>query len=124
MYFILVLLTVTRFGKLNYQFVMEKMANKKEKHHMDRVARLGCIIPSCGKPATIHHCKTYMGGGRNHLRVLPLCPSHHLFGPEAIDGKIISKRQWEQRYGSETSLLAYVDFLLNERKMNDTTLFT
>lgn len=78
----------------------------EEQAHMSAVADLGCLI--CHSPATIHHCGTYMGGGRNHMRVLPLCEIHHLFGPDAIDGKIISKRQWEKRFGTEEELLELV----------------
>lgn len=70
---------------------------------MDRVASLGCII--CTAPATIHHTGTYMGGGRNHMKVIPLCWPHHL-GPEGIDGKRMGKRQWETKYGTEQDLLA------------------
>ena len=90
------------------------MVTAAEKRHMDRVASLGCII--CGLPATIHHCGTYMGGGRNHKRVLPLCWPHHL-GPEGIDGKRISKREWEHRYGKESELLEKVENILNNRSV-------
>jgi len=76
---------------------------------MENVAILGCIL--CGGPATIHHCGTYLSGGRNHKRVISLCWQHHL-GPEGIDGKVISKREWEKRYGTEEELLAKVDMLL------------
>jgi hypothetical protein len=48
-----------------------------------------------------------MGGGRNHMRVIGLCPEHHQ-GREGIDGKHMSKRQWEAKYGSEEQLLAQV----------------
>ena len=79
---------------------------------MARVAALGCII--CGAPATIHHCGTHLGGGRNHMKVLPLCVGHHIFGPEAIDGKQMSKGQWQDKYGSETKLLRQVEGMLGE----------
>lgn len=71
---------------------------------MDLVANLGCIVKGCGSPTTIHHCGTYMGGGRDHMRVIPLCWPHHL-GPEGIDGKRMSKRQWQAKYGTELELL-------------------
>lgn len=74
---------------------------------MANVASLGCIIEGCGGPATIYHCGTYMGGGRDHMRVLPLCHYHHQ-GPEGIDGKAMSKRQWETKYGTEKALLEEV----------------
>lgn len=82
-----------------------------ERLHMDRVAALGCLI--CYSPATIHHCGTHMGGGRDHMRVVPLCWAHHL-GPEGIDGKKISKRQWEEKYGTEEELLQRVKKLLGQ----------
>lgn len=92
---------------------MSKQATKAEKAHMDKVAQLGCIIKKCGGPATIHHCGTYMGGGRDHMKVLPLCWPHHL-GREGIDGKQMSKRAWEQKYGTEEELLAKVEKLLTQ----------
>lgn len=82
-----------------------KPATKAEKLHMAQVAALGCIVNGCHAPATIHHCGTYMGGGRNHLNVLGLCWEHHL-GQNGIDGKKMGKRVWEQKYGSERELLA------------------
>jgi hypothetical protein len=91
------------------------MANVAEKKHMDAVAQLGCIV--CTSPATIHHCGTYMGGGRDHMKVLPLCPEHHQ-GKEGIDGKHMSKRQWEAKYGTEEHLLAVVAEKLAHQREN------
>jgi len=68
------------------------------------VPRTGGNSPRCGGPATLHHCGTYMGGGRDHLRVLPLCHVHHQ-GPKGIDGKRMGKRVWEMKYGTEEELL-------------------
>lgn len=84
---------------------------------MDRVAALGCIV--CRNlrlglgltPATIHHCGTHMGGGRNHMRVLPLCHEHHQ-GKEGIDGKHMSKRAWQEKYGTEDQLLGQIAYEL------------
>ena len=87
----------------------KKAATKAEKRHMDRVAALGCII--CSMPATIHHCGTYMGGGRDHMKTIGLCWEHHL-GTEGIDGKHMGKRSWEAKYGSEEYLLGRVNDLL------------
>lgn len=82
---------------------------------MNRVAALPCMAKGCGRtaPSTIHHCGTYMGGGRDHLRAIPLCWPHHL-GPEGIDGKRLSKRQWQQKYGTETALLQQTEAMLAE----------
>lgn len=87
-----------------------KAATAEEKRHMGRVAALGCII--CGGAATIHHCGTYMGGGRDHKRVIPLCWEHHL-GAEGIDGKRMGKRVWEEKYGTEEELLKLVELKLS-----------
>lgn len=86
---------------------------KAERKHLDAVASLGCIIRNhdCLGRVTIHHCGTHMGGGRNHMRVIPLCWAHHL-GPEGIDGKKMGKRIWEGRYGSEKELMAMTHKLL------------
>lgn len=89
------------------------MATVAEKKHMDAVAQLGCIVRGCGRPATIHHCGTYMGGGRDHFKVIPLCWEHHL-GREGIDGKRMAKRVWETKYGTEEELLALVARLLKK----------
>lgn len=82
------------------------MATKAEKAWMDKVAQLSCIICKT-TPVTIHHCGTYVGGGRNHMKVIPICWEHHL-GKEGIDGKQMGKRVWEAKYGTELSLLAKV----------------
>jgi hypothetical protein len=48
---------------------------------MDRVAGLGCCVPECGLPATLHHVTGYadrMGRlPRSHQCVIGLCPIHH-----------------------------------------------
>lgn len=90
-----------------------KKPTVEESRHMDRVAQLGCIVMACGRQATIHHCGTYMGGGRDHKCVIPLCWDHHL-GPEGIDGKKMGKRVWEAKYGTEAELLARTQWLLRE----------
>lgn len=87
------------------------MTTKAEKDHMSAVAALGCIVHGCFGEATIHHCFTRMGGGRNHMRVIPLCWEHHL-GDEGIDGKKMGKRKWEEKYGTEEELLNKVNLEL------------
>lgn len=85
---------------------------------MDSVAMIGCI--ACRNlgygyvPAGIHHCGTYMGGGRDHMKTLGLCHEHHQ-GPEGIDGKRMGKRQWEAKYGTEEELLQQTQRLLEEQ---------
>lgn len=86
--------------------------NTEEKKHWQRIANIPCIVgpEGCnyrGLPVTIHHCGTGAGGRKNHMKVLPLCWEHHL-GKEGIDGKRISKREWQLRYGQEDILLLRV----------------
>ena len=76
------------------------------------VAEVGCILAhaltgagsECEGRITIHHCGTRAGGRKNHRLVLPLCWEHHV-GAKGIDGKRISTREWETKYGTETVLL-------------------
>jgi hypothetical protein len=83
-------------------------ASAAEKKHFDAVARLGCIVGrGCAGAVTLHHCGTHMGGGRNNANVIPLCWEHHL-GAGGIDGKRMSKREWEKKYGTEETLLERV----------------
>lgn len=87
------------------------MATKKqaEKRHMARVASLGCIV--CGGPANVHHCGTHMGGGRDHMRVIPLCHIHHQNGGYAV-ALHAGKKKWESIFGTENELLDKVDKML------------
>lgn len=60
-----------------------KAPTKEEKAHMERVARMGCLV--CGGAATIHHVTATIHGPiplcagprRSHRRIVPLCPLHH-----------------------------------------------
>lgn len=68
---------------------MARTKTKKEKDHMDKVVRLGCII--CrkeGNPlvaAELHHIRDDRYGKRaSHLEVIPLCPRHHRIGKESF----------------------------------------
>ena len=89
---------------------------KAEKEHMDRVRDLGCIIcRQQGKgrrPCEIHHVygKTKKDA---HFKVLPLCFEHHRMGS---DKEPISRHPYKARfvatYGTEESLLNFVDELL------------
>lgn len=80
-------------------------ANKRptaaQRRMWNQIAALGCIL--CGRPAEIHHCGTGGGGRKNHDYVIPLCPEHHR-GVDGIDGGTMSKRNWQQVYGSEREL--------------------
>lgn len=87
-------------------------SNKAELEHWERVKKLACIVgpEGCnyrGLPVTRHHCGTGGGGRKNHMKVIPLCWEHHL-GAKGIDGKRMSKRDWQLEYGQEDILLLRV----------------
>ncbi|MEO9497679.1 MAG: Ref family recombination enhancement nuclease [Vibrio splendidus] len=89
----------------------KKSATKAEKHHMTKVAALGCI--ACRKigyydtPAEIHHIRAGMGTGQrnSHYKTIPLCPTHHRHGENAIHR---SKVNFERDFGAELDLLGEV----------------
>ena len=90
---------------------------KAEKHHMARVAALGCIV--CrnlgyeGSPADLHHPRLGVGAGRrsSHYDVIPLCPLHHRTGVRGI-AIHAGRETWEAKYGTEAELLAQTRALL------------
>ena len=85
-----------------------------ERRHMDAVASLGCIC--CRReglgcsPAEIHHAY-HDRMRRDHLRVIPMCPTHHRLGGPGV-ALHAGKRQWEQVHGTEAELLEDVAALL------------
>lgn len=86
--------------------------NLAEQAHMCRVAQLPCVVADLecnynGREVTLQHCGTGGGGRRNHMLVIPLCWEHHL-GAKGIDGKRMSKRDWQLEYGQEDILLLRV----------------
>lgn len=95
--------------------------NAAERRHWDALLKLGCILAGriahegfeCQGRVTIHHCGTGGGGRKDHLKVLPLCWEHHL-GAKGIDGKRMSKRQWQETYGTEDELLEMLHIRLNQ----------
>lgn len=80
-----------------------------ERRHMERVRALGCLI--CHRPAAIHHVRRH-GEPRDHLRVLPLCPTHHQHGGHGV-AIHAGREEWERVYGTEEELLDLVDELLS-----------
>ncbi len=83
--------------------------NKAQRERWSKIADLGCLL--CGGPAEIHHCFTGAGGRKNHDKVIPLCPEHHR-GKNGIDGRYISKKQWQAIYGTEQELLDRLEKML------------
>ncbi|MGZ5053356.1 MAG: DUF968 domain-containing protein [Methylobacter sp.] len=65
---------------------------------MGRVAALGRLI--CQQPANVHHIRSERI--KNDFLTIPLCREHHQ-GAFSIH---MSKRQFENIYGSELELLA------------------
>lgn len=86
------------------------MTTVAESRHMDRLARLGCVLcahlgnePS---PAEIHHLRTGSGMGQRapHWLGIPLCAEHHR-GGTGLHG--MGTRGFERHYRlSELDLLA------------------
>jgi len=91
--------------------------NKPERQHLDRVARLGCIVCRnlgyADSPAEIHHPRAGVGAGRrsSHYNAIPLCPAHHRTGGYgvAIHAGI---EEFERRYSTEAELLEQTRALL------------
>lgn len=88
-------------------------ANAAERRYWSRVVACGCIVGplGCAGRVTIHHCFTGGGGRKNHKLVLPLCWGHHL-GPDGIDGKRLSKREWQEKHGAESYLMRLLEVRL------------
>lgn len=88
-------------------------SNAEELRHWERVRTLGCIVGPIGcnfrnLPLTRHHCGTGAGGRKDHMKVIGLCWEHHL-GREGVDGKRMSKKKWQEKYGTEEVLLKRVE---------------
>jgi len=88
-----------------------KKKTKAERDHLDKVSRLGCLI--CNQPANIHHCGTYMGGGRDDMKVIPLCHWHHQNGGYGI-ALHAGKNEWQRIHGTEEDLLIKTNKMLNK----------
>ena len=81
---------------------------KKEKEHVNKVARLGCII--CrkeGNPlvdAELHHIRSMTGLSKRatNFEVIPLCVRHHRLGKESFH---YSSRNFSSKWGSQQELL-------------------
>ncbi|EMO5715845.1 DUF968 domain-containing protein [Enterobacter bugandensis] len=86
---------------------------KAERHHLDKVASLGCIVCSNlgypDTPAGIHHIRTGYGIGQrsSHYETLPLCALHHLTGGYGV-AYHAGAEEWERNYGAELDLLEQV----------------
>lgn len=87
----------------------KKAPTAAEARHMDRIARMGCLV--CGAPATVHHISASIHGGRvtrSNKRTAPLCPVHHQiqWGPkESVEA--LSHAGFYREYGID--LLDWAD---------------
>ena len=90
----------------------KKPATAAEKHHMSKVASLGC--QACLKigfedtPCEIHHIREGIGAGQraSHYQTIGLCSIHHRTGPDSFHGhRLIFIAQ----FGTELELLADVN---------------
>lgn len=93
------------------------MTTIAERAHMDRVARLGCIVcRNLGhpdSPAEIHHPRSLAGMSQRsrHGDCIPLCPAHHRTGGHGV-AVHSGQKTWEAKFGTELDLLAQVKELL------------
>lgn len=92
---------------------------KQDRIYWEVVRSLGCIVGpiGCYGRITIHHCGTGMGRQKDHKKIAGLCWGHHL-GPQGIDGKCLSKRDWQVKYGTEEQLLMRVEIRLKSLGKN------
>lgn len=89
-----------------------KKPTKAQRERWNRVSELGCLV--CGAyQVTIHHLFTGAGGRKNHDRVAPLCWEHHV-GREGIDGRVMSKKKWQEKYMTEDEMELIVKQRLGE----------
>jgi hypothetical protein len=54
-----------------------------------------------------------MGGGRDDMKVIPLCHWHHQNGGYGI-ALHAGKKEWQKRYGTEEELIIKTYKILNE----------
>ena len=80
----------------------KRVANKKEKEHLAKVASLGCYV--CGSDAEIHHIRKHTGMGLrpSHYETIPLCFVHHRTGKDSIH---LGKKLFIEKYGTEQEIL-------------------
>lgn len=97
------------------------MTTAAEHRHLDRVQRLGCVL--CrhmgyhDTPAEIHHPRTGTGAGRkaSHFDAIPLCPTHHRLGNDALH--VLGRRAFERHHGiTEMELLQITRNLMGGNK--------
>jgi len=90
-----------------------KPPTKKQRARWERIRELGCMVGglSCKPYTEIHHAGTGGGGRKDHDKVFGLCYNHHS-GEDGIH--TISRRVWQERYGTENHFLNETANLLGE----------
>ena len=88
----------------------KKVATKKEKEWMRRVAELGCYaceVNGIENHAEIHHIRKHTGMGLRppHSNTIPLCSIHHRTGKDSIH---LGKKLFIKKYGTEQEILKIV----------------
>tara|TARA_Y100001972_G_scaffold113600_1_gene148464 strand:+ start:63 stop:347 length:285 start_codon:yes stop_codon:yes gene_type:complete len=80
----------------------KRVATKKEKEHLAKVASLGCFC--CGQDAEIHHIRKHTGMSLrpSHYETIPLCFVHHRTGKDSIH---LGKKLFIEKYGTEQEIL-------------------
>tara|TARA_Y100001937_G_scaffold87813_1_gene118834 strand:+ start:166 stop:444 length:279 start_codon:yes stop_codon:yes gene_type:complete len=92
---------------------MKKKPNKAMREAYKRVAEKGCIVCkvfyNCYSECEIHHL-TGAGMGLRSQNFVGLCPRHH----RGQDGVHHNTKKFEERFGSQESLLKYYDEVLSD----------
>lgn len=92
---------------------------KAEKHHLSKVAALGCI--ACwlkgfqGTPCEIHHPRAGVGKGQkaSHYEAIGLCPAHHRGTDHPRTASIhLDRLEFINQFGTEAELLSKTRELL------------
>lgn len=98
------------------------MTPKQRKLRFGKLTYIGCIV--CKNqgygwtPPEIHHLKGHpwsaMGMRASDEHTIPLCPAHHRFGHEREIGFHQSPAAFQDKYGSQQTLLQQVEAMLDE----------
>lgn len=88
----------------------KKVATKKEKEHMRKVAELGCYaceVNGIENNAEVHHIRKHTGMGLRppHSDTIPLCAAHHRTSKDSIH---LGKKLFIKLYGTEQDILKIV----------------
>tara|TARA_R110001583_G_scaffold145422_1_gene297409 strand:+ start:70 stop:366 length:297 start_codon:yes stop_codon:yes gene_type:complete len=93
----------------------KKVATKKEKEWMRKVAELGCYacdVNGIENYAEVHHIRKHTGMGLrpSHFDTIPLCSRHHRTNKDSIH---LGKKLFIQKYGTEQDILKIVKRRIN-----------